>query len=66
MMPEKDARENHKFFLAQKSARVAALRRFLQPFGVPLAFTKQTKDALDKWIATYGAFFSFWSTAPRF
>jgi hypothetical protein len=56
MLPEKDARENHEFFLAQKAARIEALRCFFQPFGVALEFAKQTKDALDDWLATYAAF----------
>jgi len=55
LMPEKDARENHEFFLGKKAARLDALRRFLHPFGVSLAFTQQTKDALDGWLATYAA-----------
>jgi hypothetical protein len=55
LMPEKNARENHEFFLAKKAARLDALRRFLHPFGVSLAFTQQTKDALDGWLATYAA-----------
>jgi hypothetical protein len=54
-MPQKDARHNHEFFLAQKAARLEALNRFLHPFGVSLAFTQQTKDALDGWLATYAA-----------
>ena len=56
MMANKDALENHEFFLAQKAARVEALRRFLRSFGVRLDFTDQTKDALDDWLATYAAF----------
>lgn len=56
MMPERDARENYEFFLAQKADRVEGLRRFLQPFGVSLDFTEQTKDQLDTWLATYAAF----------
>ena len=56
LMPEKEARENYEFFLAQKSNRIEGLKRFLQPCGISLEFTEQTKEALDKWLATYAAF----------
>jgi hypothetical protein len=55
MMPEMDARQNHEFFLTQKAVRLEVLSRLVHPFGVSLAFTQQTKDALDGWLATYAA-----------
>jgi hypothetical protein len=54
-MPERQARENFDFFSAQRTHRIDALKRFLQPFGVSLDFTDGAKRALDRWLASYGA-----------
>jgi hypothetical protein len=71
-MPRQDARENFEFFLAQRTNRVNALKGLMARFGVAVDFTDATKTALDRWIATYGAFLyvsetglSFWTHNPE-
>jgi hypothetical protein len=56
LMPEADARANFDYFLSQRAARTEALRRFLEAFGVSLAFSATAKSSLDAWLARYGAF----------
>jgi hypothetical protein len=71
-MSEQDARENFEFFLAQRPRRLDSLKRFLTTFDVSLDFTDRTKQALDRWVASYGALLfvsetglSFWTHRPE-
>lgn len=56
LMGEREARENFEHFVSSRAERIEHLRELLAPFGVPLAFSDETKTALDAWIARYGAF----------
>jgi hypothetical protein len=71
-MPEQEARENFEFFLAHRNHRIEILKRFLTQFDVSLDFTDGAKQALDRWIACYGALLfvsetglSFWTHRPE-
>lgn len=71
-MPEQDARENFEFFQTQRTHRIDILKRFLAQFDVSLDFTDRAKQALDRWIASYGALlfvpetgYSFWTHRPE-
>jgi hypothetical protein len=54
-MPATQARGNFDFFVAQRRHRIDVLKRFLAPFNVSLDFTDGAKQALDRWLAAYGA-----------
>jgi hypothetical protein len=56
LMDEREARENFEHFMSSRAERIEHLRGFLAPFGVPLAFSDETKTALDAWIARYAGF----------
>jgi hypothetical protein len=71
-MQEQDAHDNFEFFLAQRTNRINALEGLMARFGIAIDFTDATKRALDRWIATYGAFLyvpetglSFWTHNPE-
>jgi hypothetical protein len=55
-MSEKDAEENFIYFMSQRETRIGYLRSLLAQFDIVLEFSDTTKDALDRWIAEYGAF----------
>jgi hypothetical protein len=66
MMTQQDAQRNFEFFMKKRTDRLEILRRFLAQFGVQLDFTDSAKNALDGWLAKYGAFLYVSETGSSF
>lgn len=66
MMPEQHARENFEFFKAQRAKRLDALRQLMGTFDIVVGYDEDTKVALDRWLAKYGALLSVSETGSSF
>lgn len=66
VMSKKDVEENFIYFMSQREARIEYLRSLLAQFEIVLEFSDATKDALDRWIAQYGAFLYIAETGSSF